>query len=157
MTLTPKQRAAAYAALLLANGLLEALAQTDFPALQKYATLTHFASLVVAMLMKELGAPPGPPGNPPAAPTDKDATPPPSGAKPVALALMAWAFPVLAIACGASLTNADKSDLLVYETQQEACIAANPGNRAAIDACRAEVRARWCKEWAGRFDAGVCP
>lgn len=56
----------------------------------------------------------------------------------------------------ASLTAQDKGDLAQYEAQQGACIAANPHNQAAMDACRAQVKAQWCASWAARFDGGIC-
>lgn len=72
------------------------------------------------------------------------------GAKIVTMALM-----VGIVAC-AALTAEDKADLTAYEAQQSACIAANPGNKAAIDACRSAVKKDWCSRWASKFDAGVC-
>ena len=56
----------------------------------------------------------------------------------------------------AGLTPKDKLDLASYSAQQTACVVANPKNKAAIDACRAAVRAKWCAQWAAQFDAAVC-
>lgn len=67
------------------------------------------------------------------------------------LALFAFSH----VAC-AALSAQDKGDLAQYEAQQGACIAATPHDKAAIDACRAKVKAQWCAQWAARFDAGVC-
>lgn len=61
----------------------------------------------------------------------------------------------LALACGA-LTAQDRSELAVDTGEQDACVAATPHDRAAIDACRAKVKADWCASEAHRFDAGVC-
>lgn len=60
------------------------------------------------------------------------------------------------VAC-ASLTAQDKAELAQYEGQQDSCIAAHAPDKAAIDACRAEVKKYWCGKWDQRFDAGVCP
>ncbi len=61
----------------------------------------------------------------------------------------------LCLACS-HLTTTDKTDVATYAGEQSACSAANPGDKAAIDACRAAVKAKWCAQWAGRFDAEVC-
>ena len=64
---------------------------------------------------------------------------------------------LLALCACAHLTTQDKLDLSEYTAAQDACIVAHKDEgKAAIDSCRAQVKADWCKQWAERFDAGVC-
>lgn len=53
------------------------------------------------------------------------------------------------LGCGAALTARDTTDLAAYETEQDACIVATPHDRAAIDVCRAKVKAYWCSRHVG--------
>jgi hypothetical protein len=55
-----------------------------------------------------------------------------------------------------TLTTKDQQEVATYTAEQSACVAATPGDKAAIDSCRAAVKAKWCSAWAGRFDSGVC-
>ena len=75
----------------------------------------------------------------------------------VVLVLSACAGGAVYLLAGCRLTIQDRGELAQYEGQQGACIAASPHDRAAIDACRARVKADWCQQWKARFDAGVCP
>lgn len=71
-------------------------------------------------------------------------------------ALLGLALAVSFVAC-APLTAQDRAEVGSYEADQDACIAASPHDKAAIDACRARVKADYCAQWKARFDAGVCP
>ncbi len=63
---------------------------------------------------------------------------------------------VFTIAC-AHLTTQDKLDLSEYEAAQDACIVAHRvEGKAAIEACRAQVKKSWCAQEAAKMDAGVC-
>lgn len=64
---------------------------------------------------------------------------------------------LVAIAGCTHLTKQDQSEIATYAGEQSACVAATPSDKAAIDSCRAAVKAKWCAQWADRFEAGVCP
>jgi hypothetical protein len=64
-------------------------------------------------------------------------------------------FAIAAAAC-AHLSQQDEAELAQYQADQSGCIIAHPGDKAAIDACRAEIKKYWCDQWKSRFDAGVC-
>ena len=68
--------------------------------------------------------------------------------------LIALAFPIMMLVACAHLTSQDKSEIAEYETQQTACIAAHHGDAPAIARCRADVKARWERQWNERFDGG---
>lgn len=55
------------------------------------------------------------------------------------------------------LTTKDQTDVATYASEQSACSLATPSDKAAIDSCRAAVKAKWCTAWRGTFDAEVCP
>jgi hypothetical protein len=72
-----------------------------------------------------------------------------------AVKVAAVAAMVFFVAC-ATITAQDRAEVGTYEGEQAACVVATPHDTAAIDACRAKVKAEWCAKWAARFDAGVC-
>ena len=78
-----------------------------------------------------------------------------AAAKEAAKAAGAAVVLLALVHCGA-MTAQDKYEAATYSGEQDACVAATPTDKAAIDACRAKVRAKWCAQWAARFDAAVC-
>lgn len=56
---------------------------------------------------------------------------------------------------GNQLTPADKTNLAKFQAQDAACIAAHAPDAAAIDACRAEAKARFEAAEAALLDGGA--
>lgn len=81
--------------------------------------------------------------------------------RPTALKLGLLVAVVLCLAAcpttSTKLTTKDQTDVATYAGEQSACSLATPGDKAAIESCRAAVKARWCATWRASFDAEVCP
>lgn len=76
--------------------------------------------------------------------------------RPTALNLFVLAAALCACTT-TKLSTKDQTDVATYAGEQSACVAATPGDKAAIDSCRTVVKERWCAHWRGTFDAEVCP
>lgn len=70
-------------------------------------------------------------------------------------------FLMVLVALGAcktsKLTTQDEANLATYSAQQSACVVAHAPDKAAIDACRAQVKAQWDARWAVQFGADAGP
>jgi len=69
--------------------------------------------------------------------------------------MIGWVAPALILtACGAALTQQDKTELAEFEGELHACLLAHPQDKPSQDDCIARVKSFWHKRWNDRFDGG---
>lgn len=122
------------------------------------ATLLSAARTVAGAFAPSIALPPGtttittipPPAPAPSVPSSPPRLP------PLAVLLLALGVVRLSTACAApdALSTADHFRIGTEAAEQLKCVDDHPGDRAAIDTCRARVRAAWSSYWAHELDGG---